>query len=189
MSPLRPFRRRESCKYYVGIVIDSRSGSELTRPQCSASCYRDFQKQFIDNQVDIRGPGPLGYGAFTKPGVNLSKGQYLGEYVGDLRPVGSEEALQSLYVFEIPGVCVVNAERSGNWTRFVNSSCRPNVTPWAGFVGGRHAIIFQALKDIGPEEELVFNYGRNHFKNAGFECACVAGDAPHMPGKGVRSRK
>ncbi|KAK3686651.1 hypothetical protein LTR37_019582 [Vermiconidia calcicola] len=151
---------------------------------CGASCYREFKKQhFIGNQIDIRGPGPMGYGAFTKPGVSIKKGQYLDEYVGDLRPLESNESSSSLYCFVIPQTCVVDAEKAGNWTRFVNSSCKPNVKPWADFVGKRHVIVFQALKDIGPEEEVVFDYGKAYFEKAGFECACDAHDRPHMPGQ------
>lgn len=44
-------------------------------------------------------------------------------------------------------------------------------------------IVFQALKDTGPEEELVFNYGKKYFERAGFECSCGAYDAPHVPRK------
>ena len=136
-------------------------------------CYRAFRKQhFIADQIDIKGPGPYGYGAFTKSGVRVKKGQYLDEYIGDLQPIGKEERLNSLYRVEIPKTCVVDAEKAGNWTRFINSHCRPNVKPWGDFIGKRHVILFQALRDIGPEEEIVFDYGRKYFEKAGFECRC-----------------
>ena len=152
---------------------------ELIVIQCNIKCYREFKKQFIAEKFEIRGPGRLGYAAFTKPRVNIAKGQYIDEYVGDLRPIDSEIAFKSLYCFEIPELCVVDAERAGNWTRFINSSCRPNLSCEAAVIGQRHVIVFQALKDIGPEEELTFNYGQKYFKNAGFDCECGARKRPH----------
>ena len=168
---------------HPAIAAVCHSEIELTIPQCTAKCYRDFKKQFIGNQIEIKGPGRLGYAIYTKPGVTITKGQYLDEYIGDLRPLDSEDALESLYCFTIPYRCVVDAKRAGNWTRFINSSCRPNVTPWACYVGGRHVIVFQALKDISPEEEITFNYGKSYFKNAGFDCSCDAQKEPHKPSR------
>lgn len=129
---------------------------------------------FAANSIEIRDTGKYGYGAFTKPGVSIKKGEYLEEYLGELRPINrnAEDRNSSLYRFEIPGVCVVDAERAGNWTRFINSSCRLNVKTFGDFVGKRHIILFQALKDIGAEEELCFNYGSSYFKRAGFGCGC-----------------
>ena len=127
----------------------------------------------------------MGYAAFTKPRVNITKGQYLDEYLGDIRPLDSELALKSLYCFTIPNLCVIDAERAGNWTRFINSSCRPNVSCEAAVIGKRHVVLFSALKDIGPEEELTFNYGPGYFKDAGFDCDCGVRKGPH---KAVKER-
>lgn len=82
----------------------------------------------------------------------------------------------------IPEVCAVDAERAGNWTRFINSHCQPNVKLWGEHIGKRHVTLFQAFKDIEPEEEIVFNYGASYFEHAGFECECDAFDEPHLPG-------
>jgi len=49
--------------------------------------------------------------------------------------------------------------------------------------------LFQALRDIGPEEEIVFNYGRRYFEEAGFECRCGEVARAHMPGEGVVGKK
>lgn len=56
--------------------------------QCGIQCYRKFRKeQFKANLIDIKGPGELGYGAFTKPGAVIEKDAWLDEYVGDLIPM------------------------------------------------------------------------------------------------------
>jgi hypothetical protein len=155
-------------------------------PSCGIKCYHKFRKQYVSSMIDIKGPGPHGYGAYTKPGVSFKKGQYLDEYIGDVRPVDHKNPSKSLYVFQIAdGVykCDIDSEKSGNWTRFVNSHCRPNVHAWPRCVGRRHVIVFEALRDIGAEEELTFFYGKNYFNAAGFDCTCSAYKTPHVPHK------
>lgn len=172
------------CLSYCGLKTPA------DRPQqCGPKCYEQFRKDHsLSELVDIKGPGHLGYGAFTKPGVHLKKGQWLEEYLGELKPlVGKAESSASLYRCEIPNVCAVDAERAGNWTRFINSHCRPNVKLWGEFVGKRHVILFQALRDIGPEEEILFNYGSWYFERAGFKCECDAHKLPHTPGGAMKN--
>lgn len=154
--------------------------------QCDgAKCYNHFAREnFPGDFVDIRGPGPLGYAAYTKPGVSLKKGQWLGEYLGDLRPF-DDFNLESMYCFHIPNKCVLDAEKAGNWTRFINSSCRPNVQAVPEFVGKRSVLFFRAKKDIGPEEELMLNYGKAYFKKAGFPCACSVCEPAQRRQKGI----
>ncbi|KAK4541628.1 hypothetical protein LTR36_007772 [Oleoguttula mirabilis] len=161
-------------------------------PNCESKCYDRFRKDHsIRHLIDVKGPSHLGYGAFTRPGVQLSKGQWLDEYLGELKPLAGDtgETSASLYRCEIPGICAVDAEQAGNWTRFINSHCRPNVKLWGEFVGKRHVILFQALRDIGPEEEIVFNYGSWYFERAGFKCVCDAYKRPHIPGGEHRAKK
>lgn len=157
-------------------------------PACGNACYKAFRREHFPRgqaAIEIRGPGPLGYAAFTRPGARFDKGRYIGEYTGELLPLDSHPAdTAGLYRYEIPGVCAVDAEQAGNWTRFMNSSCTPNVKPWGDVVGKRHVIVFQALRDIGGGEELTFNYGRRYFEKAGFLCGCSAQKGAHMPGCG-----
>lgn len=80
-------------------------------------------------------------------------------------------------------MCAIDAEPCGNWTRFVNSSCAPNLAAWTDTVGKRHVVFFQALRDVGPDEELTFNYGRFYFEAAGFRCGCQAMTREHYPGE------
>lgn len=164
---------------------DPTGGAFSDEKSCGIACYKQFRREnFSADLVDIRGPGLLGYGAFTKPGVTIKKGSWVGEYLGELRPLS---APNSTYRFEIPSICTVDAEQCGNWTRFINSHCRPNVKPWGDTVGKKHVILFQALRDIGPEEEVVFDYGGRYFKNAGFLCGCDAQKGLHLP-KGTKGK-
>lgn len=84
----------------------------------------------------------MGYGTFLKKGATLPKHAWLGEYLGELRPLGHVdrelgEGLQSMYRFDFEfgeeggrEDVVLDSERAGNWTRFMNSSCEPNCEVW-----------------------------------------------------------
>lgn len=157
-------------------------------PACGIKCYRAFQKtNFLpSSSIQIRGPGPLGYAAFLSPDAPpIAKNSYVGEYLGELLPTGNS----SLYGFEIPGIGMVDAERAGNWTRFSNSHCRPNVKVWGDFVGKRRVILFQTLREVRPGEELTWSYGRAYFEKAGFLCGCDAVEGGHLPGGGEKKRR
>ncbi|KAI7372942.1 hypothetical protein KC328_g16924, partial [Hortaea werneckii] len=145
-------------------------------PACSPKCYTAFRTtNFLSSSsIDIRGPGETGYGAFTAPGVHISKGQWLDEYIGELLPLPSPDTAStnpsiSLYRLWIPGTAIIDASRAGNWTRFINSSCRPNVRVWGESVGKKQVVLFQAIREIGPEEEITFQYGAKYFLEAGLE--------------------
>ncbi|KAF2439219.1 SET domain-containing protein [Karstenula rhodostoma CBS 690.94] len=160
-------------------------------PACTSKCYTDFTRQSfrpITNSVQIRGPGDLGYSAHTT--VPIEKHEWIGEYIGELRPLSLSDTQQSHYWLPIPGQCAIDAERKGNWTRFMNSSCKPNVKVWGETLGKRHVVLFQVLKNIAVGEELTFQYGKAYFEKAGFECRCDAHDGePHMPGDKPAAKK
>ena len=45
-------------------------------------------------------------------------------------------------------------------------------------------MLFQALREIGPEEELTFQYGAKYFLDAGLEYRCGVVEGGHLPGAG-----
>ncbi|RMY96008.1 hypothetical protein D0862_08629 [Hortaea werneckii] len=182
-------RKRKSRK--VGKVKPPKSAADV----CGPKCYTAFRTtNFLpSSSIEIRGPGEMGYGAFTAPGVRISKGQWLDEYIGELLPLPSPDTPStgppSLYRLWIPGTAIIDAERAGNWTRFINSSCRPNVKVWGESVGKKQVVLFQAIREIGPEEEITFQYGAKYFLEAGLECRCRVVEGGHLPGGENRKKK
>jgi len=150
---------------------------------CSVGCYRAFRKQCKENasKVDIRGPGQIGYGAYTKPDATIAKGQYLDEYFGTILPMPrTGRSIGSRYVFEHRNFCI-DAEEAGKWTRYVNSACQPNVVASDTHIGGRYVLVFQSSKNITEDEQLYIDYGRDYFVNAGIMCTCSGLRRPHVP--------
>lgn len=46
-------------------------------------------------------------------------------------------------------------------------------------------MLFQALREIGPQEELTFQYGAKYFVDAGLVCRCGVGEGGHLPAGGM----
>ena len=153
---------------------------------CGNVCYQVFRREcsVVAAQIDIKGPAPgIGYGVYAQPNVTFAEGQILDEYLGELRPMSSRGRVQnhrSRYVFEFPRF-FIDAHLAGNWTRFVNSHCRPNVSAVTTSVGQRTLILFQAKSAIRAGEEMTICYGRGYFESLGINCTCSAYDQPHLP--------
>jgi SET domain-containing protein len=76
---------------------------------------------------------------------------------------------------------VIDAETHGNWTRFVNSSCRPNVLASPEQVGKVRIIAFRALRKLRGGEQLLISYGRQYFEERNIKCCCAVQKEPHLP--------
>jgi hypothetical protein len=136
-------------------------------------------------------PGNLGYGIFLHPKAKpLLKGQVIGPYSGNIELVLQHEPDDSAYAFSPidrmhltreeqavldsahrfhPGrqyALNVNAERSGNFTRFINHSAKPNVVAELfkipknefGVSSTPIEVIYLVKKTILPGEQLLINY-------------------------------
>ncbi len=75
----------------------------------------------------------------------------------------------------------MDAQTHGNWTRFLNSSCKPNVEALPEQVGGVRVIVLRAKKRIRAGEQVCIGYGRGYFEGREMMCLCEAKRGPHMP--------
>jgi len=118
------------------------------------------------------GRSVTGLGLFaTKP---IKRGVYIAAYRG--RRITTEEADRreargAKYMFELNKRWTIDGSPRWNAARYINHSCRPNAKP----VGHRGAIVIVALRQIGPGEEITYDYGREYLKyffgNNGCHCA------------------
>lgn len=143
------------------------------RCACDANCL---------NRVVQRGPEmPLrifrtsnGMGWGLQATQHIKKGQYIGEYVGEIIDNEEDKRRQvvcnkkgSTYLFDLfsnlyDTPYAIDAEKFGNLTRFINHSCEPNAAVWPVYVNCLDAklpkICFFAKKKIQPNEEITFDY-------------------------------
>lgn len=121
---------------------------------------------------ELKQVNPLvGLGVFaTAPIPELS---FVGEYTGVVRKRNRREDEKNDYVFgyvvgpkDTPWV--IDAEKKGNFTRFINHSYEPNLTSrWLISKGVCH-IIFFANRLIMKGEQLTYDYGPYYWRNRSF---------------------
>lgn len=122
--------------------------------------------------------GGMGVGVFATR--RIGRGAWLDDYVGELLP--RDFWYQGdRYAFDLPGVGRCTSRAYGNWTRFVNHRCVPNVRANDWMVGQRVVMVFQAVRDIQPGEQLFIEYGRGYFEAANVFCKCDAYPGDHLP--------
>ncbi|VEN36415.1 unnamed protein product [Callosobruchus maculatus] len=113
----------------------------------------------------------------------IPKGSYVCEYVGEiLTDVEANSRDEDSFLFDLDNKDVdsycVDAKRYGNFARFINHSCSPNLHPVKVFIDHQDLrfprIAFFALKDIAADEELSFDYGHKFWlvKYKSFTCQC-----------------
>ena len=112
-----------------------------------------------------------GLGLFaTRP---IKKKMRIAEYRG--RRLGIDAALKAeksgnRYLYEVNSKITIDGAKHGNLARYFNHSCNPNCDT---FIRNKRVFI-RTLRNIKPEEELTYDYGRDYLKNViGLEnCLC-----------------
>jgi uncharacterized protein len=113
--------------------------------------------------------GIAGLGVFATE--EIKKKTFVIEYWG---PMLNDEQMQKKggkYLFEVGKNKTIDGSSRKNTARYINHACRPNceVTIRKG------RIYIHAIKNIKPNEELTYNYGKEyvneHIKPYGCRCA------------------
>ncbi|KAK8040168.1 hypothetical protein PG993_008579 [Apiospora rasikravindrae] len=157
--------------------------------QCKGdACYAEFLRgpvRRFNRAVEVCEAGDMGLGLFLKPDLAqpIRKGEMLDQYVGELMPADGpgSQIDDYTYVFDLGGVAQIDSREKGNYTRFANHHCKPNVLATQAMIGRRQTILFRADRDLHPGEELFIHYGRGYFMGGGIRCRCNAKSVPHLP--------
>ncbi|XP_015885762.3 uncharacterized protein LOC107421114 isoform X1 [Ziziphus jujuba] len=147
---------------------------------CGDLCSnQQFQKRQYA-KVEKYPCGKKGHG--LKLSQDISKGQFLIEYVGEVLDMHAYEARQKEYALKghkhfyfmtLNGSEVIDACVKGNLGRFINHSCDPNCRTEKWMVNGEICIGLFALRDIKKGEEVTFDYNYVRvFGAAAQKCYC-----------------
>ncbi|GFP89855.1 histone-lysine n-methyltransferase ashh2 [Phtheirospermum japonicum] len=124
--------------------------------------------------------GKKGYGLQALE--DISQGQFLIEYVGEVLDVHVHEARQKeyalnghkhFYFMTLNGSEVIDACAKGNLGRFINHSCEPNCRTEKWMVNGEVCVGLFSLREIKKGEEVTFDYNYVRvFGAAARKCVC-----------------
>ncbi|PIN14114.1 Histone-lysine N-methyltransferase [Handroanthus impetiginosus] len=124
--------------------------------------------------------GKKGFGLQAQD--DISEGQFLIEYVGEVLDMHAYEARQREYALQgqkhfyfmtLNGSEVIDACVKGNLARFINHSCDPNCRTEKWMVNGEVCVGLFAVRDIKKGEEVTFDYNYVRvFGAAAKKCVC-----------------
>ncbi len=90
------------------------------------------------------------------------KGDLVIEYLGEVISDKEAEKRGGKYLFELNDNWTIDGKRRTNLARYINHSCSPNCYPELNEDETR--VYIYAKRNISPEEELTYNYGKDYFK-------------------------
>jgi len=143
-------------KIWMGIYFDAEIRQQLT-PAVSV--------RFIDDQV--------GFGVFASQ--RIPSCAFVGEYTGVVQERKKRHLKDKYYCVRYPTWVmgkrhfVIDAEKKGNFTRFINHSTQPNLSLQSVLWKGMPRMIFVAMEEIDWGTQLTFDYGNVFWK----ECSQI----------------
>ena len=126
--------------------------------------------------VELREYDGKGVGVRTL--TSIPSGKLLGAYLGSVVPVTIAREPTS-YDFELPHPngssaqnALIDASKVGNWTRYVNHSCRPNARYGLEVIGGYRYMLLYSKKAIPIFSEITADYGKQFWCAEEKLCVC-----------------
>lgn len=142
------------------VTSEERERGDLFRKEIEAASLPGVSIRSISETV--------GYGLFAEE--SIQPGSYAGEYTGIVRR-NNRRYIEPLnhYCYRYPvldhlGLSFVIDATQGNLTRFINHSSKPNLQPSYAFYDGFYHLIFLALREILPGEQLFYDYGPTYWQ-------------------------
>jgi SET domain-containing protein len=133
------------------------------------------------------GRSRAGLGLFAR--VPIKKGQFILRYSGPKIDTETADERDNRYMFEVNTRWTIDGSGRRNLARYINHSCRPNSEVY--FV--KHAIKIRAIKNIKPDDELTYHYGRDYvdtfIKPVGCKCLACRKKKMLLRSKRVKKRK
>ncbi|CCD69863.2 SET domain-containing protein [Caenorhabditis elegans] len=161
---------------------------------CALWCGNRVAQKGAMYPVEIFARDPwCGWG--VRASVDIAFGTFIGEYAGEL--IDDEEAMDrhdSTFLFETKvgsETLTIDAKYSGNYTRFINHSCAPNVKvaniSWDYDKIQLIHMCFFTDKAIRKGEELTIDYGEAWWANKKFPCLCKSSECRYQFGNDQRT--
>ncbi len=164
------FETREGFEKVLSYVAKAKGDDKIAAEKIWLGSYFDTEIrqgshppisiQHIDNEV--------GYGVFSE--AKIPTCNYVGEYTGLICQKKPKELKEKMHCLRYPiwggkENFTIDAEKRGNFTRFINHSSQPNLGLQSVYWGGVPRMIFISLKEIRKGNQLTFDYGPLYWKH------------------------
>ena len=121
--------------------------------------------------IDVRPSAIDGKGCFAT--IGFKKGRKIAEYAGEKisrREIARRlKGKKRIHICGLNSYWAIDGSRAGNGTQYINHSCNPNC-----YVRTIHDhILFFALRDIEPGEEILLDYEQSYHSDRK-QCSCGA---------------
>jgi hypothetical protein len=130
-----------------------------------------FKKEILSAEIPLVSLSWInsvaGWGVFAER--DFKQMDFIGEYVGVVRKKRKKDRTNS-YCFEYAVAkgestrFIIDAEKQGNITRFLNHSPKPNLSSTIAVVHRIPRVIFYARRPIKKGEQLYYDYGPDYWK-------------------------
>jgi hypothetical protein len=138
-------------KTWMGIYFDK---------EMQQGVHSSVSIRFIDEEV--------GFGVFAEQ--RILSCSFVGEYTGIIQETTRKGMKNKKYCIHYAASqmgrrnFIIDAEKMGNFTRFINHSTNPNLSLQSVYWRGMPRMIFIALKEIEEGTQLTFDYGTFFWK-------------------------
>lgn len=108
-----------------------------------------------------------GLGLFAT--IPFEKEDFVIQYIGEKISHDEADRRGGKYLFTLNEKWVVDGKERSNTARYINHSCKPNME---AVIEDDKRIIFMALRNIKPGEELSFDYGKEYVEDIIAKAGC-----------------
>lgn len=141
---------------------------------------------YFGNRVELRHSMNPVMGTGVRALQRLPANSLLAEYAGEIYPAAGKYKGKGLYDSNMyllkerrkhPGInaieMYVDPCRRGNWTRYINHSCKPK-TAFLRYACGEKIVTCVTVRDESIElgDEITIDYGRDYFTEQNLACLC-----------------
>lgn len=171
----------------VGPTCYNNKSNPCRSPSCThtLSAWKTATSDW-EKYIELRATPDRGIGTYTKRAFRA--GTILGWYAGAVKPTdaipyGTNDYLMDMEIGDIdldtPAESAymgsIDAETTGNWTRFINHSCAADCVFSLKRVGKTRIMVVQAVKNIPSGKELSVDYGSSYYGlDSSKRCGCGA---------------